>query len=81
MLKDIYTDFIVLKYNFNIFNNNFNNKCMKIKGKFLSYISAEKKLRKEQSKAVKKSAPRNDATLGETISNSTGNNAVTYQYN
>ena len=54
---------------------------MKIKGKFLSYISAEKKLRKEQSKTSKNSAKRTDVAIEEPINNITGNNAITYQYN
>ncbi len=54
---------------------------MKIKGKFLSYISAEKKLRKEQSKTAKSSAKKNDAALDDSVSNTTTSNAITYQFN
>ena len=36
---------------------------MKIKGKFLSYISEEKKLRKNQSREVKSTASKNKTAL------------------
>lgn len=60
-----------------------NAKHMKIKGTFLSYISEEKKLRKEQSKTAKSSSKRKDSSLGEAIINAAnaGNTSMAYQLN
>jgi len=47
---------------------------MKIKGKFLSYISEEKKLRKSQSRDVKSTGTKDKAALPEAIYNAINNN-------
>lgn len=54
---------------------------MKIKGTFLSYISAEKKIRKEQNKTAKKASKKNEVALGESANNTAGTNPVALQYN